>query len=109
MTTTSGSAVWKPLVNSSALNHVEERRGNREAARLDVLGDVAAVLVQQNRAPEHQLQLDRGMIVELPDQQLAAPVVRPAGHRKTDFSSACQERGLSRRSSRVSRCERRRT
>ena len=42
----------------AALDHVEERRRNREAARLDVVGDVAAVLVQQDRAAEHQLQLD---------------------------------------------------
>ena len=42
----------------AALDHVEERRRNREAAGLDVVGDVAAVLVEQDRAAEHQLELD---------------------------------------------------
>ena len=70
----------------AALDHVEQRRCDVEAAGLDVVGDVAAVLVEQDRAAEHQLELDVRMRVQLADQQLAAPVVGAAGDRKTDFS-----------------------
>ena len=72
----------------AALDHVEERRLDVEAAGGDVVGDVAAVLVEQDRAAEHQLQVDVRMRVQLLDQQLAAPVVGAAGDRKTDFSFA---------------------
>src|SRR5205823_15120537 len=67
---------------------VEERRRNREAAFLDVVGDVAAVLVEQNRSAEQQLEIHRGMLVQLPDQQLTPAVVRAAGDRKTDAAFA---------------------
>ena len=76
----------------AALDHVEERRRDREAAGLDVVGDVAAVLVEQDRAAEHQLELDVRMRVQLLDQQLAAAVVGAAGDRKAD--SALAARGI---------------
>src|SRR5919198_3502229 len=49
---------------------------------------MAAVLVEQDRAAEHQLELDLRMGVQLPNQQLAAAVVRAAGDRKTDAALA---------------------
>jgi hypothetical protein len=42
----------------AAFDHVEQRRLDVEAARGDVVGDVLAVLVEQDRAAEHQLQVD---------------------------------------------------
>src|SRR5205085_11719059 len=66
----------------AALNHVEERRGDREPAGGDVVRDMAAVLVEENRSTEHQLEIDRRMVVELLDQQLAAPIVGTARDRK---------------------------
>jgi hypothetical protein len=42
----------------AALDHVEQRRFDLEAAGLDVVGDVLAVLVQQDRPAEHQLEVD---------------------------------------------------
>src|SRR6478672_1097227 len=68
----------------TTFDHVEQRRRNREAARFDVVRDVPAVLVEQDRSAEHQLKFNRRMAVQLPDQQLAAPVVGAVGDRKTN-------------------------
>src|SRR5262249_8062307 len=68
----------------AALNHVEERGGDRKAARFDVLRDVPAVFVEEDGPSEHQLEFEIRMVVQLPDQELAAAVVRAAGDRKTD-------------------------
>ena len=70
----------------AAFDHVEQRCLDVEAAGGDVVGNVAAVLVEQDRSAKHQLEVDVGMGVELLDQQLAAPVVGAAGDRKTDFA-----------------------
>ena len=67
-----GSMVCRPLVNSSAVRQAvfaiatwlppsmtfRNEPEMREPAGLDVVGDVAAVLVEQDRAAEHQLELD---------------------------------------------------
>ena len=68
----------------AAFDDVEHGRRDREAAGFDVVRDVAAVLVEENRSAQHQLELDGRMVVQRLDQQLAAPVVRAAGDRKTD-------------------------
>ena len=68
----------------SALDHVQKRSRDVEPARLDIVGDVTAVLVEQNRASEHQLELDLRVRVELADQQLTASVIRAARDRKAD-------------------------
>src|SRR6185295_10598439 len=60
----------------AALDDVEERRRDREPARFDVVRHMLAVLVEQNRPAEHQLELDARVRVQLADQQLASPVIR---------------------------------
>jgi hypothetical protein len=70
----------------AALDDVEQRRLDLEPARGNVVGHVPAVLVEQDRAAEHQLQVDVRMRVQLADQELAAAVVGAAGNRKADFS-----------------------
>ena len=49
----------------AALDHVQERSRDGEAAGFDVVGDVPAVLVEQDRPAEHQLELDVRMRVQL--------------------------------------------
>ena len=70
----------------AALDDVEQRRADRKAARFDVVGNVAAVFVQENRAAQHQLQLEAGIGLQSAQQQLTAAVVRAARDRKADPS-----------------------
>src|SRR5262249_16252589 len=68
----------------AALDQVEQGRRDGEAGGLDVGSDAAAVLVEQDRAAEHQLEIDLRMLVQLPDEELTAAVVGAARHREAD-------------------------
>src|SRR3954454_16293081 len=68
----------------AALDYVEVRGRDRKPALFDVVGNVLAVLVEQNRSAEHQLQIDLRMIVQLADEELTAAVIGAARDRKTD-------------------------
>ena len=68
----------------ATLDDVEQRRRDAEAAGLDLVRDVTAVLVQQNRPAEHKLEVDLGMRVQLLDEQLTASVIRAVRNRKAD-------------------------
>ena len=70
----------------ATLDHVEQRGRNLEAAGLDVVSNVPAVLVEQDRAAEHQLEVDARMRLQLAEQQLAAAVIGAVRNRKTDFA-----------------------
>ena len=75
----------------AALDDVEQRRRDVEALGFDVVGDVAAVLVEQDRSAEHQLQIQIRMRVQLLDQQLAAAVVGPIGDREADLVACARQ------------------
>jgi len=77
----------------AALDHVEERSGDVEPALLDVFGDVTAVLVEENRPAQHQLEFQARMLLQPAKEELAAPVVGTARQREADAPPAVA-RGL---------------
>jgi hypothetical protein len=68
----------------AALDHVEKRARDAELAGGDVVGNVAAVFVEQDRPAEHELELDVGVVAQLADEQLTSPVIGAAGDGKAD-------------------------